>query len=198
MASLEAEFEFRSQNLKRQPAHTIEFDDLETFEHSKCKPLSVTLAVEADTRRILGLEVSKMPAKGRLSRRSRVKYGRRSDQRRAARERLLKRVAELAKKDATIKSDSNPHYRSSVERYFPEGKYLQFLGKRGAIVGQGELKKVRFDPLFSLNHTCAKLRADVNRLIRKTWCTTKRPDRLEAHLILYANYHNKNLILAPS
>ncbi|MGZ3656152.1 MAG: hypothetical protein ACXWR1_04035, partial [Bdellovibrionota bacterium] len=57
----------------------------------------------------------------------------------------------------------------------------------------GELKEGRYDPLFSINHTCAMFRANVNRLIRKTWCTTKSQERLRSHLILYANAHNNRL-----
>ena len=61
-------------------------------------------------------------------------------------------------------------------------------------MGQGELKKIGFDPLFDLNHTAAMIRANINRLFRRTWCTTKRADRLEAHLELYVQYHNRELI----
>ncbi|HXH76731.1 MAG TPA: hypothetical protein VNJ08_17305, partial [Bacteriovoracaceae bacterium] len=59
---------------------------------------------------------------------------------------------------------------------------------------QGELKKVRFDPLFMVNHTCALLRANVNRLIRKTWCTTKDPARLKDHLDVFVYYYNEILL----
>jgi hypothetical protein len=34
----------------------------------------------------------------------------------------------------------------------------------------------------------------VNRLFSKTWCTTKKADRLYAHLVLYAAFHNAELI----
>ncbi|HEY8279241.1 MAG TPA: transposase, partial [Bdellovibrionota bacterium] len=77
--------------------------------------------------------------------------------------------------------------------HFPKALHKTYEGKRGAQGGQGELKKVKFDPLFSLNHTCAMFRANVNRLFRKTWCTTKRIDRLRAHLMIYAHYHNRHL-----
>jgi hypothetical protein len=193
IASLEARFDLRVGNFRHKKAHTVEFDDLETFEHTKCKPLSVTLAVEQGTRRILGMEVSRMPASGLLSHRARAKYGFRGDERRRGRTKLFEGVKPFFKDGGIIKSDSNPHYRPLVEKQFPEARYLQYLGKRGSLGGQGELKKVKFDPLYSLNHTCAMLRANVNRLIRKTWCTTKRADRLDAHLALYANYHNQNL-----
>jgi hypothetical protein len=194
---LEANFELRANNFRSNQAHTIEFDDLETFEHSKCKPLSVTLAVEHSTQRILGAQVSQMPAKGLLTHRARAKYGHRADRRSSGRHKLFKEITPLVKATGTIRSDSNPHYKPSVEKFFPEAKYLQYVGKRGATTGQGELKKVKFDPLFSLNHTCAKLRADINRLIRKTWCTTKKAERLQMHLLLYANYHNNYLPAAP-
>jgi len=193
LLALESEFFLRQGNLQQPKARQIEFDDLETFEHSKCKPVSVTLAVESRTRRILGLEVSSMPAKGPLVEKARKKYGPREDQRSEGRRRLFSRIEDLVERNVIIKSDSNPHYRSDVEFFFPEAKYKQYEGKRGSLGGQGELKKVRFDPLFSLNHTCAKLRADVNRLIRRTWCTTKKREYLYAHLVLYADYHNRNL-----
>jgi hypothetical protein len=132
-----------------------------------------------------------MPSKGPLSRVKR--YGPRADERREGRKSLFAQIKDLVTEDVLIKSDSNPHYPKDIEEHFPHGSHLQYKGKRGASTGQGELKKVRFDPLFSLNHTCAKIRADVNRLFRRTWCTTKRPDRLHSHLILYSHYHNQQL-----
>ncbi len=171
----------------------IEFDDLETFEHTKCKPLSVTLAVQHKTRRILGLRVSRMPAKGMLAAISRKKYGPRKDERPEGRKKLFNSIESLITPNALIKSDENPHYPKDVQKHFPQCHHQRFKGRRGCIVGQGELKKIGFDPLFSLNHTCAKLRADINRLIRRTWCTTKLPERLEMHLTLAALAHNQSL-----
>lgn len=62
------------------------------------------------------------------------------------------------------------------------------------MIGQGELKRIGKDPIFSLNHTFAMLRANINRLVRRTWCTTKRQDRLRLHIALYAVRHNLDLI----
>ena len=181
-------------NLEKPKSKIIEFDDLETFEHSKCKPLSVTLAVEHKTRRILDFEVSQMPAKGKLVGIAFRKYGPRKDHRFQGRSNLFSRLQKLVVEDAEIKSDENPHYPHTVRTYFPQATHVSFKGQRGSITGQGELKRVRFDPLFSLNHTCAMFRANVNRLFRKTWCTTKKPERLSAHLSIYALYHNILLI----
>jgi transposase-like protein len=176
------------------PVAEFQFDDLETFEHTKCKPVSITLAVEKGKRKILGFSVSTMAAKGHLAKIAKKKYGFRKDTRALGREKLFTHLIKVAKPTAVINSDENPYYITQVRKYFPQAEYNMFKGQRGAITGQGELKKVKFDPLFSLNHTCAMFRANVNRLFRKTWCTTKRIDRLEHHLYLYAEFHNSRLI----
>lgn len=172
----------------------LQFDDLETFEHTKLKPLSITLAVEKQSRYILGFEVSRMPAKGLLVEKSIKKYGKRKDDRKPSRERLFRRIEKVVAPRALIESDENPHYPEDVRRYFPHAVHVGYRGQRGAITGQGELKKIGFDPLFSLNHTCAMLRANVNRLFRKTWCTTKKLQPLIDHLEVYVWYHNQRLI----
>ena len=192
---LQAQNQLRTFNRCFLKAEVIEFDDLETFEHTKCKPLSVTMAIEEKTRRILGFSVSSMPAKGRLAKMAFKKYGPRKDERAKGRHELFKELQELVIETATIKSDQNPHYEKDVKLFFPKSKYITSKGGRGCIVGQGELKKLGYDPLFSLNHTFAKLRSDINRLARKTWCTTKLSDRLELHLAIAALYHNQHLLL---
>jgi len=188
-----AEAKFRKMNQNLPKALEVEFDDLETFEHTKCKPLSVTLMVEAHTRRILGLEVAQMPAKGHLASISRKKYGPRTDLRPQARRKLFSEVKSLVDPQALIRSDSNPTYPNDVRTFFPKALYQTVKGQPGAVTGQGELKKIGFDPIFSLNHTCAMLRAHLSRLFRRTWNTTKKPERLRAHLYLYALHHNLNL-----
>lgn len=191
MADL-AEANLHEENSNLPKAEAIEFDDLETFEHTKCKPLSVSIAVEHKTRRILGIEVSQMPASGMLVKKAK-KYGPRIDDRRNARRRLFTKIQSLVDPMVEIRSDQNPHYPPDVRELLPYANHKRYPGKRGSLGGQGELKKTKWDPLFSINHTCAKMRADVNRLIRKTWCTTKSSGELYRHLMLFANYHNKNL-----
>ena len=183
----------RKFNLGFPKANLVEFDDLETFEHSKCKPLSVTLAVEGKTRRVLGFSVSRMPSKGLLVRKALKKYGLRPDERAIGRKYLFCSLKGLVDEKVVIKSDQNPHYPEDVKTHFKEATHITYKGRRGAITGQGELKKIYFDPLFSLNHTCAKMRANINRLFRKTWSTTKKIDRLRYHLAIFCLYHNRSL-----
>lgn len=191
---VQAHCHLQKSNQEQPKASVVVFDDQETFEHTKCKPLSITLAVEAPSRRILGFEISKMPAKGRLVHIARKKYGPRKDERPQARARLFQALKSLVEPTALFKSDQNPHYPVDLKKAFPQATHEAHKGQRGSTTGQGELKKTRFDPLFALNHTCAMTRANMNRLFRKTWCTTKVPERLSDHFAIYALYHNLYLI----
>lgn len=180
------------QSLQHQKLFILQFDDMETFEHTKYKPLSITMAVTRE-RKVIGLEVSKMPAKGLLAARAIEKYGRRYDDRKRALRKLLENLKPIVCDTALFQSDQNPHYPGALKRVFPNCRHETTKGRRGCIVGQGELKKIDWDPLFSFNHTAAMFRANVNRLFRRTWCTTKKAQSLKDHLDLYVDFHNQVL-----
>jgi hypothetical protein len=173
----------------------VVFDEMETFEHTKFKPLSIPLAT-TPTRQILAVEVASMPAKGLLADKSRKKYGYRKDERPIALKKLFERLVPITQPNAVFKSDQNPSYPFYLRRAFPKARHETTKGGRSAVVGQGELKKLTWDPLFSLNHTAAMLRANMNRLFRRTWCTTKTARGLRDHLALYVHYHNHTLLTA--
>jgi len=189
--------EWLEERFKNVPIEHVQFDDLETVEHSKCKPLSVTLAVHKKTREILDFQVKQMPAKGLLAKIALKKYGYRKDKRPEGWNQIFKNLKPMVHAGAVFESDENPYYPKYLKRHFPKATHIQHPGARGAIVGQGELKKLKFDPLFSLNHTCAMLRANLNRLFRRTWCTSKKPEGLIEHLWLYVKFHNQELIKQP-
>lgn len=172
----------------------VQFDDLITLEHTKCKPLAISVAVEAPSRRILGFEVSRIPASGLLADISRRKYGKRPNERPQALRNLLAKIRVNVEDGVTFSSDEDPLYAALVRRQYPHAPHHRYPGGRGCVTGQGELKKLRFDPLFALNHTCAMLRANINRLFRRTWCTTKKRERLEQHLAVYMDFHNRILL----
>ena len=74
---LGAIFEERNQKnvLNYRSVDHIQLDELQTIEHTKCKPLSVAMAVSKNERKVLGFRVSSMPATGHLATISRKKYG---------------------------------------------------------------------------------------------------------------------------
>lgn len=178
-------------SLEARPVEKMQFDDLITIEHTKFKPLSVSIAVDRDTRKVLGAKVSQIPAFGHLAKRARKKYGYRKSTHKAGLDSLLSTLQKTVSSNALIQTDEHKLYNSLVNKYFPGALHLQYKGGRGCVVGQGELKKLHYDPLFILNHTCATFRANINRLIRKTWCTTKDPKMLQRHLDIFLNYHNR-------
>ncbi len=174
----------------------VQFDEMESTEHTKLKPLSIPMVVDTKTRRILGFEVCSMPANGHLAKKSLKKYGYRADDRDRALSDLFQKLKPILSQNALMTSDSKPQYPKHVRDHFPKAKHTQVLSRSGCVSGQGELKKIGKDPLFSFNHTAAMLRANVNRLFRKTWNTTKKPKYLKLHMEIYARYHNTLLIHA--
>jgi transposase-like protein len=177
------------EKLKKKVTH-MQFDDLVTKECSKLKPLSVSIAVDANQRYILGAKVSSLRAFGHLAKKGRERYPDRKNTHKEGLFNLFEQVKSLVDENALIRSDEHKFYPEFVQRYFPSAKHETFKSERGCIAGQGELKKVNFDPLFAINHTCAMLRANLNRLVRKTWCTTKDPERLQDHLDIFISFYN--------
>ena len=77
---------------------------------------------------------------------------------------------------------------------------LQITNDTRKILGdeKGELKDHSFDPLFAINHTFAMLRANIARLVRRSWVTTKKASRLEQFLQIYMAFHNLELTAQSS
>ena len=180
--------------LKNLKVGEIQFDDLITSHHTKLKPLTLSLAVETSSRQILGLELGEIPAFGHLAKISRKKYGKRKSEHKKCLNDLFQKLSPIIQKKSLIESDEHKFYEEFVNKYAPDSNYYQYKSERASVVGQGELKRVKRDPLFQINHTLAMLRANVNRLFRRTWNTTKDPKRLLDHLWLYVEFHNKVLV----
>ena len=169
----------------------IQMDEMESFEHTKCKPLSIALAVEPGTRVILGAICSEMPAKGPLAETSRKKYGFRRDDRKGAFQTLLKNVRPQLSDDTWIVTDKKTAYPNWIKGVIPSAVHFKVKGKRGCVAGYGEMKKTGFDPLFWLNHTAAMVRDNLARMLRRTWCSTKKASCLQDALDLYLDFHNE-------
>ena len=179
-------------------AHTtvthLQFDDLITLEHTKLKPVSISLAVDVNTRLILGAQSSQIPAFGHLAQLSRQKYGSRISGHKQGLKQLFESIQGCVDSHARVDSDEHNLYPEVVRSYLPQAQHYRFKGGRACVVGQGELKKLRRDPLFCINHTCGMLRDNLKRLARKTWCTTKKIEMLQKHLNIYIWYHNYEIL----
>ena len=178
----------KKKEIQKYYIQTLYFDEMETIHHTKCKPLSIALAVN-EKYQILGMQVAEMPAKGRLAEFSVRKYGPRQDDREKALESLFEQVkAGALSMPALIKSDQKSSYQKFVERYFPRVVYethSRAEKERHREKLHERLHKRKYDPMFVLNQRCAKLRSDIRRLTRRSWCTTKRLENLQGHLDIY-------------
>lgn len=173
-------------------ASNVQFDELITFEHSRLKPLAVMLITDSDRWRILGYTVSRIPANGLLAEKSRKKYGKRRDESVARRHELMQKVAPLIDPQATIRTDEHAAYPTLIKRHLPQATHESFKGRKAHISGQGEMKEGGFDPIFCINQQLAMCRYLNSRLVRRTWTTTKKVDRLEDHLAILIDFYNEH------
>ena len=180
--------------IKEKSIFHIQIDDLITSEHTKLKPLTVSCAVNPQTRELLAAKVGTIPAFGLLAKKSRQKYGRRENEHPRVLRELFSDIYQKVSPEALIQSDDHKLYPQILKKFLPSAHHQTYKGGRGCVSGQGELKRIHYDPLFAINHTYAMLRANINRLIRKTWCTTKTKENLQNHLEMYIWYHNHVLI----
>ncbi len=169
-------------------AQIIQFDEMETIHHTKCKPLSISLMVN-ENYELLEAQVAEIPAKGRLAQFSVKKYGKRQDHSPEA----MRACFESAKKKLEIEpiklmSDAKPSYKKYVEKYFKESLYethSRSSKDRHRDRLHEKLERRDFDPMFAVNQKCAKLRSCIRRLTRRSWCTTKKVANLQGHLEIF-------------
>ena len=138
---------------------------------------------------ILGFQVSRMPVSGHLAKISGKKYGKRSDDRVKGITQLFDSLSQHFRSSINISSEECPFYKGVVKKYFPIANYNQYLGKKGFISSQSQIKKDSFGPIPSTIHF-AMMRANISRIIRKKWNTTKKIECLINHLNIYAWLHN--------
>jgi hypothetical protein len=180
-------------NEKAEKFKTLVFDDLETFEGTKYKPLTVSMVVEDKTRKIVGFRVSTISAKGHLSAVSKKRYGPRRNTSSINRKKLFEQLKSSCAEKCVFKTDMHKDYPKLIRDHFPDAEHQMFRSVRGSLSAQGELKRVGFDPLFSVNHVFAMMRDNIKRLARRTWCNSKKMEFLEKHISIYVDFHNSVL-----
>lgn len=162
-----------------------QFDEMETFDHTRMKPLSIAIAVRAKTGQIIDAKVGEMNCHGKLASKAQAKYGFRRDTRAVACEETLKTLSKCQRPfdPMTIFSDAKSAYPGLILKVMPKAIHAPVLSRA--------VKAGMTSPLFTLNDTAAKIRNDMSRMARKTWVTTKAVWALKAHLYLYIAWNNK-------
>jgi len=172
----------------------VQFDDLITSIHTKLKPLAISVVIDSQNRLILGAKVSEIPAFGHLAKLSRKKNGHRKNEHPKNLENLLKYLRPVISPIAHFKTDEHKRYPEILARNFKHARHEAFPSMRASVAGFGELKTKKYDPIFMINHTLAMLRANINRLFRRTWCTTKSIEQLQNHVDIFIEYFNEMIL----
>lgn len=173
----------------------VQFDEMETHEHTRMKPLSIALAVRAkmvkksakvsNTSEIIGFQVATMNCHGHNSAFAQLKYGIRPDTRAQACEDVLKVVAQCQKpgQTLTITTDAKSAYPAIIQKVLPSAIHNP-VPNRIAHAGTAQ-------PMFAFNSIAGKIRHDMSRMARRSWVTTKAAWALEAHLYIYLAWNNR-------
>lgn len=167
----------------RNHTSTVQFDEMRTFLNSKAQPLSIALAVRRHNGHILSAKVGTMSAVGPLAATGRAMGWIGMNNARATR-----RLALLEAK-GFLRPNETP-------TFICDG-LLAYRGEIRAVIGLDTVVEstVRdgdpHDPLFRLNHVCAKIRADLACMARDTWTTTKKVECLQDRLDIYVAWNNK-------
>lgn len=165
----------------------VQVDELETFIHARPKCVSVAMAVRVKTGQILGFNIARMPANGKLASIGATLYDWTADERATKFQEMLSTFVACLKPSITFKTDSSTNYPKWIAAVVPHAKLERIKGKnKKQPIGTPK----EYDELFAINNTFARMRHDMNRLARKTWSTSKAIHGLEKHLWLYVAWNN--------
>jgi hypothetical protein len=176
---------------QRMTTGTFYFDEMGTSVQSYLKPAWIGMLVSGD-REILDFDLAEAPASGRLAVKARLAGIIRQNQRRGMRARILQRLSDSPTlKPEVIIADCWKSYANQIRKICPGVRLLQFKAKNPRRNSKRELRSGGFDELFPFNHTATKIRHEVARLGRQTWCTSKTLEGLRRHLEIFRYYHNE-------
>jgi hypothetical protein len=82
---------------------------------------------------------------------------------------MLMDIRKYRDKYILFSSEQATCYPNILKELFLKYKHFAFKGKRGCIVGQGELKASGGDLLCALNRRCAMIRDNIKRLINDSF-----------------------------
>jgi len=157
----------------------IQFDSLETFEHTKRRPLGIHISIRAKTGELISAKVHKTDIRALSVSQEKIKeWNSQTNQMQSLSEMLLETKKVFNRINTTIACDG---YRPQIN-----------LTKE--ICDESFVNVSILPENKKIDLTFRKLRNDISRLSRKSLCSTKKAERLQNHLDLYINYNNQNRI----
>lgn len=168
------------------------FDEMESFEHSKALPVSIGLAVDINTRKIIDARVAEIKCKGKLKNNILKKqallpphYFTRQNHSPKMRQEVMDEVKKCLKPGGKIITDDKRAYLSLIRSTFNNTVLHIHVASRVSMKHHPEPTA-----LGRFNSVCANIRAYMSRMGRRTLITSKKKEMLQAHLYLYIARYN--------
>ena len=154
----------------------VQFDQLETYEHSKKKPVGIQISIRPKTNEIISAKVGYIPVRAlSISKEYSKNWNVKARKSKHTLAMILETKKALNKNGATITCDKE---RSQVNLL------KDFCHEDFITLAPSSAENKKIDRIFR------RIRNDVSRLNRRTICTTKDITQLQNHLDLYTEYHN--------
>lgn len=177
--------------LQRLPGgRTFVFDEMETYEQSSIRPVTVPVLVEKESKLVVAVGVAPIRRVARRgSRRHRwllreeSEHGRRPDHGHRCVRKVLARLKRLLDgKAAILVTDEKAAYAALCRK--------KVAGDVQHLTVSGRAVRSVYNPLFVVNLTEAMLRDNSGRLRRRTWLVSQKRSRLLLQLHLFQAYRN--------
>ena len=177
---------------RKAPEEIFLLDELETYEHHrKLKPVTVPVLIEKSSGFVLAVRVGAMAPRGNRTPEEERKLaehialeGERRSESAAVVKHCFERLKEFAPKDqpVVVRTDEKDSYEAILKELFAERLRHERTSSK--------LRRDTRNPLWPINHTLARLRDGVSRLVRETWAASKKRERLAKHLAIWVGYRN--------
>jgi len=164
-------------------------DELETFEHNRRqKPVTVPILIEHASGFVIDTRVGTLPARGRSKRKSALAVAQGGEERKSESVEVVQaafeRLREVSLKDRplTVLTDMKTSYERILREMFGERCVHRQV--------HSKLPRNPMSPLFAINHTLARVRDGLSRLVRRSWCAAKLRRWIAGHLAIWTCYRN--------
>ena len=192
------------------------FDELETYEqHRTQKPVTVPILIERVSGFVVDARVGTLPARGKSGDKERRRLEREAESQAEPEGKAevtpdaASVVSPTDKSDGLRKSESREVVKAALERlrdFCPKERPLRVLTdckqSYAALLQEifGERckhertsstrRRDTRNPLWPINHTLARVRDNISRLVRETWAAAKKRCWLAGHLAIWTCYRN--------
>lgn len=171
--------------------NVVFFDEMESFEQSKALPVSIGIAVDIRSKKIIDARVAEIKCKGKLKLNIDkiidllpAHYATRKNYSPQMRYEVMKEIKKCLRDGGTIYTDDKRAYLSLISSVFG-GRVLHIHSVSKSI--KSHPNPFAFGRFSSV---CANIRSYMSRMGRRTLITTKKKEMLQAHLWMFICRYN--------